>query len=102
MLKKAIVSHLNLSIVEVTTRMASDPKMDESVQLETRHLELGDKDVVHSVAPQGTHDQDAEFGVKDQRRIIRKIDLRLTGVLGLLFAACIMDRNNIGNAKIAG
>ncbi|EEP77212.1 predicted protein [Uncinocarpus reesii 1704] len=45
---------------------------------------------------------DPVYSYKQQRRIIRKIDLRLLPALGLMFGISIVDRVNIGNAMIAG
>ncbi|KAL3458376.1 phthalate transporter [Aspergillus heterothallicus] len=39
---------------------------------------------------------------KEQTALRRKIDLRVTSVLGLLYLVGQIDRNNLGNANIAG
>lgn len=38
----------------------------------------------------------------EQKRILRKIDLRVTAVTGLMFCISLMDRTNLGAASIAG
>ncbi|KAK2743950.1 hypothetical protein FQN55_006999 [Onygenales sp. PD_40] len=38
----------------------------------------------------------------EQKRIIRRIDIRLVSMLGFLYAISLMDRNNTGIAQIAG
>ena len=38
----------------------------------------------------------------EQRRISRKLDVRIIFPLGLMLAASMFDRGNIGNAAIAG
>ncbi|KAK2799595.1 hypothetical protein FQN50_008433 [Emmonsiellopsis sp. PD_5] len=38
----------------------------------------------------------------EQKRIIRRIDIRLVTMLGFLYAISLMDRNNTGIAQIAG
>jgi hypothetical protein len=43
-----------------------------------------------------------ELTVHHQRRIIRKIDWRVTVICGVLFFVSLMDRTNLGFAKIAG
>jgi MFS family permease len=42
------------------------------------------------------------LGEKEQASLRRKIDLRVTSVLGLLYLVGQIDRNNLGNANIAG
>jgi hypothetical protein len=42
------------------------------------------------------------FTPKEQRKIMRRIDLRLVTTLGLLYCASLMDRTNLGSAAIAG
>ncbi|EAU33584.1 predicted protein [Aspergillus terreus NIH2624] len=37
-----------------------------------------------------------------ERRVLRKLDLRVPTLLGFLYLLAIVDRSNIGNAKIAG
>ncbi|KAK4699790.1 hypothetical protein P7C70_g6466, partial [Phenoliferia sp. Uapishka_3] len=39
---------------------------------------------------------------EEERKIIRKLDWRVTGLLTLLFMLCFLDRANIGNAQTAG
>ncbi|KAF3764268.1 MFS general substrate transporter [Cryphonectria parasitica EP155] len=44
----------------------------------------------------------ASFSHLDEKKILRKMDLRLIPVLALLYLLCFLDRGNIGNAKIEG
>lgn len=44
----------------------------------------------------------ALFTPEQQKRIIRRIDIRLVIPLGLLYSISLMDRTNLGNAVIAG
>lgn len=43
-----------------------------------------------------------DFSHMDEKRILRKIDLRLLPMLSLLYLLAFLDRGNIGNAKIEG
>lgn len=43
-----------------------------------------------------------EFSRKEQRKVMRKVDIRIIFPLGLMLAASFLDRANIGNAAIAG
>ncbi|KAJ6087996.1 MFS general substrate transporter [Penicillium canescens] len=47
-------------------------------------------------------DDDAVYSYKEQRSIIRRVDYRLILMLGFLHCVCLIDRGNIGSAKIAG
>ncbi|QKX59618.1 uncharacterized protein TRUGW13939_06755 [Talaromyces rugulosus] len=38
----------------------------------------------------------------DEKRILRKMDIRLLPMLSILYLLCFLDRGNIGNAKIEG
>jgi len=44
----------------------------------------------------------ASFAHLDEKRILRKMDLRLLFMLALLYLLAFLDRGNIGNAKIEG
>lgn len=47
-------------------------------------------------------DDDPIYPLQEQRRIIRKIDLRLILMLGFLHCVCLIDRGNLGTAAVAG
>lgn len=47
-------------------------------------------------------DDDPVYSYKEQRRIIRRVDYRLVLMLGFLHCVCLIDRGNIGAAKLAG
>ncbi|OAR01925.1 hypothetical protein LLEC1_02383 [Akanthomyces lecanii] len=44
----------------------------------------------------------AEFAHLDEKKILRKMDMRLIPVLALLYLLSFLDRGNIGNANIEG
>ncbi|TKA62140.1 hypothetical protein B0A49_09075, partial [Cryomyces minteri] len=44
----------------------------------------------------------ASFAHLDEKKILRKMDLRLLPMLSLLYLLAFLDRGNIGNAKIEG
>lgn len=44
----------------------------------------------------------ASFSHLDEKKILRKMDLRLIPMLALLYLLSFLDRGNIGNAKIEG
>lgn len=39
---------------------------------------------------------------EEQKKLIRRIDIRLVVTLGLMYAVSLMDRTNLGIAAIAG
>ena len=46
--------------------------------------------------------EDEEYTLKEQRKIIHKIDRRLLIILGSMQAVSFLDRANMSNANIAG
>ncbi|KAL0961157.1 hypothetical protein HGRIS_006129 [Hohenbuehelia grisea] len=44
----------------------------------------------------------ADFDTPEDRKLVRKIDLRLIPILTLLYLLSFLDRTNIGNARIIG
>lgn len=44
----------------------------------------------------------ASFAHLDEKKILRKMDLRLIPMLALLYLLSFLDRGNIGNARIEG
>jgi hypothetical protein len=42
------------------------------------------------------------FTPQEQKKIIRRVDMRLVTTLGALYCASLMDRTNLGAANIAG
>ncbi|KAI8931665.1 hypothetical protein NX059_011312 [Plenodomus lindquistii] len=47
-------------------------------------------------------EDDEEYTVAEQRRIIHKVDRRLLTVLGLMQGVSFLDRANMSNAAVAG
>ncbi|KAG4422013.1 hypothetical protein IFR04_004872 [Cadophora malorum] len=55
----------------------------------------------------GSHDpnwdgHDVDFSHVDEKKVLRKMDIRLLPMLALLYLLSFLDRGNIGNAKIEG
>jgi hypothetical protein len=42
------------------------------------------------------------FSVKEQRKIFRRIDIRLVVTLGCMYMISLLDRTNLGAASVAG
>lgn len=47
-------------------------------------------------------DYDEEYTLKEQRRIIHRIDRRLVTITGLSYCISLMDRTNLSMAAVAG
>jgi hypothetical protein len=47
-------------------------------------------------------DDDEEYTLEEQRKIIHHVDLRLVSVTGLAYCISLMDRTNLSAAAIAG
>lgn len=46
--------------------------------------------------------EDEEFTPEEQKKIIRRVDLRLVTMTGLAYCVSLMDRTNLSMAAIAG
>ncbi|KAF7173643.1 hypothetical protein CNMCM6106_007697 [Aspergillus hiratsukae] len=53
-----------------------------------------------TVQPPATYSETIDPGL--ERRVLRKLDLRLPTLMGFFYLLAFLDRSNIGNAKIAG
>lgn len=84
--------------------MENDATMDDNVEVVTVHADAADNAHVNEKAPSIAPDvdDDEEFTVPEQRKIIRKVDRRLLIVLGLMQAVSFIDRSNVSNAAVAG
>lgn len=60
-------------------------------------------DSIEDIA-QGTSsaDEDEEFTPEEQKKIIRRVDLRLVTMTGLTYCISLMDRTNLSMAAVAG
>lgn len=47
-------------------------------------------------------DDDLEFSLREQRKIVHRIDRRLVVMTGVIYMVSLMDRSNLPNAAIAG
>lgn len=57
----------------------------------------------NAASPRGSvGDAATAFSPAMQKRVLRKMDLRLIPMLALLYLLAFLDRGNIGNAKIEG
>ncbi|CAH0057085.1 unnamed protein product [Clonostachys solani] len=76
----------------------SDPKLAENAMSTEHEDRLSAKmagQAQGAVTP-------ASFAHLDEKKILRKMDLRLIPMLALLYLLSFLDRGNIGNAKIEG
>lgn len=80
-----------------------------SVQEVARRLSVNKEGDINYVERVATEDEDivnderiAAFTPEEQKRIIRKIDLRLVPTLGFMYCVSLMDRTNLGIAVVAG
>jgi hypothetical protein len=68
-------------------------------------VSVGQKDL--GVTEMKEHDSNSEghdfdFSGIDEKKMLRKMDVRLIPVLAVLYLLSFLDRGNIGNAKIQG
>ena len=57
-------------------------------------------EVSYSFPDSGASDGDHHH--VDERKLLRKLDLRLLPVTGMLYLLSFLDRTNVGNAKLDG
>jgi hypothetical protein len=74
--------------------MSSTPTYDDEkggiTEIERVESEGGNQAIIDSYTPE------------EQKRILRKVDLRLIPVLGFMYCVSLMDRTNLGVAMVAG
>ncbi|EGD87719.1 hypothetical protein H112_04185 [Trichophyton rubrum D6] len=56
----------------------------------------------HGSEVRSTSSSEPDFSDIDEKKVIRKMDMRLIPALALLYLLSFLDRGNIGNAKIEG
>lgn len=64
--------------------------------------QTNDGDEKHVYFVQQDPDEDEEYTVAEQRKIIHRVDRRLLILLGSMQAVSFLDRANISNAAVAG
>ncbi|RAK95823.1 MFS general substrate transporter [Aspergillus ibericus CBS 121593] len=55
-----------------------------------------------SVGAESASTEDLELTPQEQRRVIRRVDMRLIMMLGLLHTVSLIDRGNLSTAAVAG
>jgi hypothetical protein len=75
--------------------MASMTPIDEKPPAEDRIEDIAGKSLP-------SYDEDDEFTPQEQKKIIRRIDLRLVTMTGLAYCISLMDRTNLSMAAVAG
>lgn len=87
--------------------------MEKGVAISPEHHvnEIQDTGLVHIDATKGDADNvsskstsqfEVDFAPQEQRKIIRRIDLRLVVTVGIMYCVSLMDRTNMSAANIAG
>ncbi|KAH8662407.1 major facilitator superfamily protein [Xylariales sp. PMI_506] len=76
--------------------MPQQEKVDPIVEADVDHFEKKGALELPDV------DDDEEFSLPEQRKIVHKVDQRLLIVLGMMQAVSFIDRANISNAAVAG
>ncbi|KAK7036420.1 hypothetical protein VNI00_011617 [Paramarasmius palmivorus] len=81
--------------------------MTQSTAITTTNHEAtsGDKESSSSVPVTDSHVQCESGGISEEineKRILRRIDLRMLPLLGLLYSLALIDRTNLGVARVAG
>jgi hypothetical protein len=73
-----------------------------SHDLEGKGALNSDIQVEDAVKELASDDHALAFTVKEQKRIVRRVDRRLVVTLGCLYCISLLDRTNFGAASVAG
>ena len=77
--------------------METEKSMDITPN-QAEHVDISDDVKSASVSL----DDDPVYSLREQRKIIHRIDLRLIGMISLIHIVSLVDRGNLGAASIAG
>jgi len=70
--------------------------------IESKEATVTEVEAVPKPQEHSNPDQLAEFDQKRAAYIRRKIDLRLLPALAIMYAICLIDRNNMSGLAVAG
>lgn len=75
-----------------------------SADTPSKGFDMDSKSIEEIDEPKGRDNinEDEEYTLKEQRKIIHKVDRRLLLILGAIQAVSFLDRANMSNANIAG
>ena len=82
------------------SKLAPDPEMNVDYPAEP-FASLEDK-VNHDIAVETWSQKTLQEKLEYEKKLVRKLDLRLVPVPTLLYFLSFLDRTNIGNAKVQG
>lgn len=85
-----------------TVSFNDDRKDIDEVDDAAKHSSSASSDQEKQVQEHEPLDVDPVFSLREQRKIIHKVDRRLVYILGLMYCVSLMDRVNLPNAAIAG
>ncbi|KAM5440034.1 hypothetical protein McanMca71_004966 [Microsporum canis] len=77
----------------------------EKLEVEVQDVERNNEHAVQEKRGSesgSTSSAEADFSDIDEKKVIRKMDIRLIPALAILYLLSFLDRGNIGNAKIEG
>ncbi|KAF2154456.1 MFS general substrate transporter [Myriangium duriaei CBS 260.36] len=72
-----------------------DPEKDQVTVNKLEHIQTTDTGKINNA-------RIAAFTPEEQKKIIRRIDIRLVGTLGCMYCVSLMDRSNLSFANVAG
>lgn len=56
----------------------------------------------NGISDRGSDDAVAPISAAEEAAVIRKLDIRLLPLIFVLYSLSVLDRSNLGNAKLAG
>lgn len=69
---------------------------------DTAHLERARNSPDLKDNSSDSDDVSSRWSLNEQKRILRKVDVRLIPICGLMYCVSLLDRTNLSNAAIAG
>ncbi|KAK3682006.1 hypothetical protein LTR37_020666 [Vermiconidia calcicola] len=88
-----------MSEKQTTAHVEHYARGSEAIKFEEVHRRTM---IVNDIPVQEALENQLDEDPKRLRRVIRKVDLRLTLMLALLYTCAFIDRSNLGNANKAG
>lgn len=74
--------------------------MEKSEQYDSDNIENSYRDGVNS--PTEDEEYISRFSPQEIKRLMRRVDVRLVPLCGVMYCVSLLDRTNLSNAAIAG
>lgn len=86
-----------MQAAQVGAHALTDIEKDRVEQEHIENVDTNGSDVDYKAGP-----DDMGLSLTEQKKIIRRVDLRLVVTVGVMYCVSLMDRTNLSAANIAG